>query len=156
MLFGDEHVQRYQETDGDEGHEWQPGVFTLLLTTTGRRTGRARTTPLIYGEHEDDLVIIASRGGDDQHPDWYLNLQDHPEVEVQVGPDVFAATAHTASATTKAALWPMMARIWPDYDHYAEKTDRDIPVVVLRPHAGEGLAHADAAAAAGPSNPQGI
>ena len=156
MLFGDEHVKRYRETNGAEGHEWQPDVFTLLLTTTGRRSGQARTTPLIYGEHDGDFVVVASRGGDDQHPDWYFNLQDHPEVEVQVGPDVFAATARTATAQEKAEIWPRMAEIWPDYDNYAQKTDRNIPVVLLSPHAGEGMPDADAASTAGPSEPQGV
>src|SRR5690606_17910557 len=138
VLFGDEHVQRYQQTDGAEGHEWQPGVFTLLLTTTGRRTGQQRTTPLIYGEDDDRYVIVASKGGADDHPDWYVNLREIPEVQVQVGADVFAATARTADAEEKARVWPMMAEIWPDYDDYATKTDRDIPVVVLEPHAAGG------------------
>ena len=156
MLFGDEHVQRYRETDGAEGHEWQPGVYTLLLTTTGRRSGKARTTPLIYGEHDGAYVIVASKGGADDHPDWYLNLVDHPEVEVQVGADVFSASARTATADEKDAIWPMMAEIWPDYDNYAEKTDRDIPIVLLEPHAAEGTAAPGAAATAGPSEPQGV
>ncbi len=156
MLFGDEHVQRYRETDGREGHEWQPGVFTLLLTTTGRKTGAQRTTPLIYREDGSTFVVVASRGGDDNHPDWYHNLVDHPEVQVQVGADVFAATAHTASSEEKDRLWPYMAEVWPDYDEYAKKTDRDIPIVILEPHAGEGLAAPDAAATAGPSEPQGV
>jgi len=156
MLFGDEHVQRYLETDGREGHEWRPGVFTLLLSTTGRRSGKRRTTPLIYGESEGDYVVVASKGGAADHPDWYRNLVAHPEVEVQVGADVFAATARTADEDEKDKIWPMMAEIWPDYVHYAEKTDRDIPVVLLEPHAGEGLVDADAAATSGPSEPQGI
>ena len=156
MLFGDEHVQRYIATDGAEGHEWQPGVFTLLLTTTGRRSGRARTTPLIYGEHDGGYVIIASKGGAPEHPDWYRNLAEHPEVEVRVGSDVFAATARTADTDERSEVWPMMADIWPDFDAYATKTDRDIPVVVLEPHAGEGLVDADAAATSGPSEPQGV
>lgn len=147
MLFGDEHVQRYQETDGEVGHEWRDGVFTLLLTTTGRRSGQPRTTPLIYGEHDGDYVVVASKGGADSHPDWYHNLVEHPEVEVQVGPDVFAASARTASRDEKQAVWPKMARIWPDYDEYAKKTDRDIPVVLLRPHAAEGRPAPDAASA---------
>lgn len=156
MLFGDEHVQRYLATDGAEGHEWQPGIFTLLLTTTGRRSGTQRTTPLIYGESEGHFVVVASKGGADDHPDWYRNLVDHPEVRVQVGSQVFSATARTADADAKDKLWPMMADIWPDYDDYAEKTDREIPVVILEPHAAEGTTAADAAATAGPSEPQGV
>lgn len=146
MLFGDEHVQRYQETDGEVGHEWQDGVHTLLLTTTGRRTGTPRTTPLIYGEHDGSYVVVASKGGADTHPDWYLNLVEHPEVEVQVGPRVFAASARTAVRDEKATIWPQMAEIWPDYDHYVTKTDRDIPVVLLEPHAAEGMPDPGAAA----------
>lgn len=133
MLFGDEHVERYRETGGEVGHEWQPGVLTLLLTTTGRRTGTARTTPLIYGEDGDDYVVIASKGGADEHPDWYVNLHADPRVEVQVADRVFSAEARTASSEEKDRLWPMMAEIWPDYDRYAERTDRDIPLVVLHP-----------------------
>ncbi len=147
MLFGDEHVQRYQATDGAVGHEWQDGVYTLLLTTTGRRTGQPRTTPLIYGEHDGAYVVVASKGGADSHPDWYHNLVDRPEVEVQVGPDVFVASARTAPAEEKRQIWPKMAEIWPDYDNYAASTDRDIPVVVLEPHAAEGRPEPDAASA---------
>lgn len=133
MLFGDEHVQKYRETDGEVGHEWQPGVHTLLLTTTGRRTGRRRTSPLIYVEDGDDYVVIASKGGADSHPDWYLNLEADPEVEIQVGSRVMAARARTASGEEAARLWKPMAQVWPDYDEYAKKTDREIPVVVLAP-----------------------
>lgn len=133
MLFGREHVERYRATDGREGHEWQPGVFTLLLTTTGRRSGEPYTTPLIYGEDGDEYVIVASKGGADDHPDWYVNLEADPEVEVQVGAEVFRATARTADPDEKRRLWPRMADIWPDFDEYATRTDRDIPVVVLTP-----------------------
>jgi len=133
MLYGREHVKTYRETDGQTGHEWRPGVFTLLLTTTGRRSGEQYTTPLIYGEDGSDYVVVASKGGDDEHPDWYLNLQEHPEVKIQVVDRVMDARARTASDDDKARLWPMMTEIWPDYDDYAGKTDRDIPVVVLTP-----------------------
>lgn len=133
MLFGQKHVEKYRETEGEVGHEWQPGVLTLLLTTTGRRTGTSRTTPLIYGEDGDDHVVIASKGGADEHPDWYVNLRADPRVAVQVADRVFPAEARTASSEEKDRLWPMMAEIWPDYDRYAESTDRDIPVVVLHP-----------------------
>lgn len=133
MLFGQKHVEKYRETEGEVGHEWQPGVLTLLLTTTGKRTGKARVTPLIYGEDGDDYVVIASKGGADEHPDWYVNLHADPRVEVQVADRVFSAEARTASSEEKDRLWPMMAEIWPDYDRYAERTDRDIPLVVLHP-----------------------
>lgn len=133
MLYGREHVQAYRETNGEEGHEWQPGVYTLLLTTTGRTSGNAYTTPLIYGEDGGDYVVVASRGGADEHPDWYHNLVARPEVTVQAGSEVMPATARTVSGERRARLWRMMAEIWPDYDQYATKTDREIPVVVLTP-----------------------
>lgn len=134
MLFGAEHVERYRETDGEVGHEWQPGVFTLLLTTTGRRSGEPFTTPLIYTRDGDDHVVIASRGGDRRHPDWFFNLEADPDVEVQVGAEVFPARASTVDdPERRERLWRQMAEVWPDYDEYARKTDRDIPVVVLTP-----------------------
>jgi deazaflavin-dependent oxidoreductase (nitroreductase family) len=130
MLFGQEHVRRYVETDGVEGHEWQ-GVNTLILTTTGRRSGEPRSTPLIYGRHGDDYLIVASRGGAPEHPAWFLNLLEHPEVSVQVLGERFTARARTATPEERPELWRTMAEIWPAYDGYQRKTDREIPVVVL-------------------------
>jgi deazaflavin-dependent oxidoreductase (nitroreductase family) len=129
-LFGQEHVQRYLETDGAEGHEWQ-GVPTLLLSTTGRRSGEPRITPLIYGQRGDDYIVVASRGGSPTHPNWYRNLTETPEVTVQVRADRFSARARTASAEERPELWKLMASIWPAYDEYQTRTDREIPVVVL-------------------------
>jgi deazaflavin-dependent oxidoreductase (nitroreductase family) len=130
MLFGQEHVERYRATDGAEGHEWQ-GTQTLLLTTTGRKSGEPRTTPLIYAPAGDSYAIVASRGGSDEPPAWYLNLSENPEVEVQVMADRFKARARTASAEEKPALWKKMVAEWPSYDEYQRKTDREIPVVLL-------------------------
>lgn len=131
MLFGQEHVDRYRETDGEEGHDWQ-GTQTLLLTTTGRRSGEPRTTPLIYAPHGDDAyTVVASKGGSPEPPAWYLNLSDAPEVEVQVRGDRFRARARTASAEEKPEMWRRMAAEWPAYDEYQSRTDREIPVVVL-------------------------
>jgi deazaflavin-dependent oxidoreductase (nitroreductase family) len=130
MLFGEEHVKRYRETDGVEGHEWQ-GTVTLLLTTTGRKSGERRETPLIYQRQGDDYLVVASKGGADAPPAWYLNLQADPEVEVQVLGDRFTARARTATAAEKPELWKIMAATWPAYDEYQTKTDREIPVVVL-------------------------
>ena len=131
-LFGQEHVDRYIATDGEEGHDWQ-GTQTLILTTTGRRSGEPRQHPLIYGRHGDDYLIVASKGGAPNHPDWYLNLEANPEVEIQVKGDKMHAHARTATADEKAELWRIMTSQWPDYDSYQENTDRDIPVVVLEP-----------------------
>jgi deazaflavin-dependent oxidoreductase (nitroreductase family) len=130
MLFGEEHVRRYLETDGAEGHEWQDSTV-LLITTTGRRTGETRTTPLIYRKHGDDCVVVASKGGSPQHPAWYLNLSADPELTVQVLGDRFKARARTATAEEKPELWRIMTESWPPYDEYQSKTDREIPVVVL-------------------------
>jgi deazaflavin-dependent oxidoreductase (nitroreductase family) len=130
-LYGQEHVDRYRETDGELGHDWKQGSSILLLTTTGRRSGEPRTMPLIYGRHGDDYLVVASKGGADAPPAWYVNLEEQPEVEVQVLGDRFRAHARTATPEEKPELWRTMAQEWPAYDDYQRKTDRDIPVVVL-------------------------
>jgi deazaflavin-dependent oxidoreductase (nitroreductase family) len=131
-LFGQEHVKRYIETDGEEGHDWRNGAPVLILTTTGRRSGEPRPTPLIYGRHGDDYVVVASKGGAPEPPAWYRNLSDDPNVQVQVKADRFAGRARTATAEEKPELWRTMTEIWPAYDDYQRKTDREIPVVVLQ------------------------
>jgi deazaflavin-dependent oxidoreductase (nitroreductase family) len=132
-LFKQAHVAKYLETGGAVGHEWQPGVFTLLLTTTGRRSGQPFTTPLIYRRDGDGFVVVASKGGADRHPDWYHNLMADPAVTIQVGAAVSAVTARTVTGAERARLWAKMTEVWPDYERYAERTDRDIPVVLLSP-----------------------
>jgi deazaflavin-dependent oxidoreductase (nitroreductase family) len=126
-----DHIRRYVETDGAEGHEWRPGVFTLLLTTRGRKSGKLRRTALIYGRDGDAYLVVASQGGAPEHPAWYLNLLADPTVQVQVGADVFTARARTATAEEKPRMWRTMTAAWPAYDEYQTKTDREIPVVVL-------------------------
>jgi deazaflavin-dependent oxidoreductase (nitroreductase family) len=130
MLFGQEHVERYEATDGEEGHDWQDTV-TLILTTKGRKSGEERKTPLIYQEHDGDYLIVASKGGADDPPAWFLNLSDNPEVGVQVKGDRFKANARTATPDEKPEMWRKMVATWPAYDEYQEKTDREIPIVVL-------------------------
>jgi deazaflavin-dependent oxidoreductase (nitroreductase family) len=130
-LFGDEHVQRYRETGGDVGHIWRRGSKTLLLTTKGRKTGEPRTTPLIYENSGDDYVIVASKGGAPDDPGWYRNLEKDPNVELQVKDEVFPAHARVAEGDERERLWKLAAQQWPDYDSYQQKTDREIPVVVL-------------------------
>jgi deazaflavin-dependent oxidoreductase (nitroreductase family) len=129
-LFGPEHVERYQATDGEEGHDWQ-GTQTLLLTTTGRKSGKPRTHPLIYGQHGDDYLVVGSKGGWPHPPLWYLNLRENPEVQVQVKGDRFAARARDATPEEKPELWKIMTEQWPAYDEYQQRTEREIPVVVL-------------------------
>jgi len=127
------HIHGYVESDGRKGHKWH-GATTLLLTTRGRKSGQLRRTALIYGRDGDDFLVVASNGGRPEHPNWYLNLRDDPEVTLQVGPEVFPARARTASLQEKPNLWRLMAQIWPDYDGYQRKTTREIPVVILTPH----------------------
>ena len=131
FLFGEEHVRRYRETDGEEGHIWREGSTVLLLTTTGRKTGNETTTPLIYSLEGENPVIVASKGGTPEHPGWYLNLSKEPAVEVQIEGDRFGARARTAEGDERERLWRMMNGIWSHYDEYQTKTDREIPVVVL-------------------------
>ncbi|MEJ2133126.1 MAG: nitroreductase family deazaflavin-dependent oxidoreductase [Gammaproteobacteria bacterium] len=125
-----DHMRRYLETDGEDGHMWR-GVPTLLLTTTGRRSGSSRMLPLIYGEEGDACVVVASKGGHENNPLWYENLKTNPEVQVQVAADKFTAQARTATGEERARLWKKMTEIWPAYDEYQARTKREIPVVVL-------------------------
>jgi deazaflavin-dependent oxidoreductase (nitroreductase family) len=130
-LYGAEHIRQYRETDGEYGHDWKSGSSTLLLTTTGRRSGEPRTSALIYGRSGDDYLIVASDGGADEPPAWYVNLQADPEVEVQVLDDRFRARARDATPEERPELWREMVSHWPAYDSYQERTEREIPVVVL-------------------------
>lgn len=130
MLFGQEHVKRYRETNGAEGHDWQ-GTTVLILTTTGRRSGTPRSTPLIYGTDGDNYVVVASKGGADEDPAWYLNLEADPQVKVQVRGDRFPARARAATAEEKPRLWQAALERWPAYADYQRRTEREIPVVVL-------------------------
>jgi deazaflavin-dependent oxidoreductase (nitroreductase family) len=126
------HIKEYVETDGEKGHTWQ-GVPTLLLTMRGRKTGKLRRTALIYGRDGDSYIVVASMGGAPKHPKWYLNLVANPEVEIQVGPKITSGRARTADQDERARLWPKMAEIWPQYDAYQKKTDRQIPIVIIDP-----------------------
>jgi deazaflavin-dependent oxidoreductase (nitroreductase family) len=130
-LFGEEHVRRYRETDGEVGHIWRRGSKILLLTTKGRTSGETRTAPLIYEDADGAYVVVASKGGAPEHPGWYKNLAKEPQVELQVKGEVFPARARTASREERERLWKLAALQWPEYDAYQKKTEREIPVVVL-------------------------
>jgi len=131
-LLGEDHVRRYQETDGEVGYEWN-GVPTLLLTTTGRKSGEPRISPLIFGRDGDDYLIVASVGGMPNHPAWYLNLQADPHASIQVRGEHIDVVARTASPEEKPRLWRIVNEVWPNYDVYQSRTERVIPVVILSP-----------------------
>jgi deazaflavin-dependent oxidoreductase (nitroreductase family) len=124
------HIREYVETEGRKGHRWS-GVNTLLLTTRGRKTGKLRRTALIYGRDRDRYLVVGSAGGARSHPSWYLNLRADSEVHVQVGAERFDARARTASARERSRLWRIMTSIWPEYDRYQARSEREIPVVVI-------------------------
>ncbi|MFD9890327.1 nitroreductase family deazaflavin-dependent oxidoreductase [Amycolatopsis sp. NPDC059027] len=126
-----EQTRTYLASGGTEGHE-SNGLYTLLLATTGRKTGIPRRACLIYGTSGDDFVV-ASKAGEDDDPDWFKNLQAEPSVGVQVGTRRFTARARVASPAERATLWPQMTRMFPLYDEYAQKTGRVIPIVLLTP-----------------------
>ena len=133
------HVQLYLESGGAEGHMWDstvvggPGPLpTLLLTTTGRKSGTKQLVPLIYGKTDGGVVVIGSKGGAPEDPGWYRNLTADPDVEVQVGTDRFRAKAATVEGPERAKLWAEMVGIYPPYVAYQENTARKIPVVVLK------------------------
>lgn len=124
------HIRSYIETDGAQGHIHN-GTPALLLTTRGRRSGKLRRTALFYGQDGDRYLLVASNGGASNHPAWYHNLVDHPEVEIQVGPDTFTARARTATAEEKPALWQRMVTLFPLYETYQAKAGREIPLVIV-------------------------
>lgn len=133
-LHGPPHVARYLETDGEDGYHWRNGTTVLLLFTRGRKSGEERVNALIFQPVEgrdDAYTVIASKGGSDQPPAWFLNLQADPRAELQIKGDRFPVRARVATAAEKPALWARMVEVWPDYDEYQRGTDREIPVVVL-------------------------
>ena len=135
-----EHANRYISSGGKDGHMYQitqPGrpeltVPSLLLTTTGRKSGEKFIFPMFYGDTGNgSYIVVASKGGAPQHPGWYRNLLANPEVEVQVGTKKVKARARTATGAERAKLWQEALKFWPPYADYQKKTEREIPVVVL-------------------------
>ncbi len=123
----------YRATGGKIGGTFLRGAPVLLLTTIGRRSGQLRTAPLLYLRDGERIVLVASKGGMSHHPSWYLNLLDNPDVEVEIGREKLAMRARRASDEEKAALWPKLVAMYPDYDDYQARTTRNIPVVLLTP-----------------------
>ena len=121
----------YRLSGGRIWGKWLQGGPILLLTTVGRRSGRAHTTPLLYLREGDDIVIVASKGGMPRHPDWFLNLEADANVEVEIGADRTLMKARRASVEEKKTLWPRLVAMYSDYADYQARTTRDIPVVIL-------------------------
>lgn len=130
------HTALYRATGGVIGAH-ALGLSGLLLTTTGRRSGAPRTVALTYVPDGEDFVVVASNGGADRDPAWWLNLQQTPRATVQVGREVVPVVAHAADTHERARLWPKLTEWNPFYARYQELTDRPIPVVVLRRRAPE-------------------
>jgi deazaflavin-dependent oxidoreductase (nitroreductase family) len=129
-LFGQEHVRVYRETGGERGYDWR-GTTILLLTTVGRVSGEERTTPLIHRTDNGNWVVVASKGGAPEHPDWYKNLEANPDATIEVKDERIPVRAHTAQGDDRQRLWQLMTEVWPPYDEYQGKTDREIPIVVF-------------------------
>lgn len=131
-LHGDPHVDRYLETNGEDGYYWRNDTEILILFTKGRKSGTERRHALIFRHWgQDAFLVVASKGGTDAPPAWFLNLEDDPTAEIQVKDKRFAVTARVATEAEKPEMWANMVEVWPDYDEYQKKTDRTIPVVVL-------------------------
>ena len=137
-----DHANRYLASGGTQGHMFTvtpPGysemtVPSLLLTTTGRKSGEKYVFPLFYGETgKGGYFVVASKGGAPEHPGWYRNLLANPEVEIQVGTRKLTARARTATGEERTRLWEQGLKVWPPYADYQKKTEREIPVVVLEP-----------------------
>ncbi|MBV1878006.1 MAG: nitroreductase family deazaflavin-dependent oxidoreductase [Pseudomonadales bacterium] len=133
-----DHVRQYLDSDGKQGHMMDLSaaggageVATLLLITKGRKSGKYFTAPLVYGEVDGNCIIVGSLGGAAKHPNWYPNLVAEPEVRVKVGTEDFYATARTAEGAEREKLWQHMAVVFPTYNDYQKKTERQIPVIVL-------------------------
>lgn len=136
---GKAHVWVYRHSGGKIGANWRVGagfkkpVPTLLLEHTGRKSGKTFVSPLVYITDGDDVVIVASQGGRDTHPQWYHNLVANPDVHVEIGTDRRAVRAEVASPEERARLWPKLVEAYADFDTYQSWAEREIPVIVLKP-----------------------
>ena len=124
-----DHVDRYLATNGEDGFDFE-GAQCVILTTTGRKSGAIRRSPIVRVKDGDRYLAVASMGGAPKHPNWYLNLVTNPAVTIHDRAEVHELTARTASPEEKAELWPLTLAQWPDYESYQAKTDRDIPLVI--------------------------
>jgi deazaflavin-dependent oxidoreductase (nitroreductase family) len=130
QLFGPEHVRVYRETAGERGYHWR-GAEILLLNTVGRRSGQPRTNPLIHRRDGDRWVVVASKGGWPANPGWYENLAANSDATIEIKGETIPVHAETASGPERSRLWALMCEVWPSYEEYQARTEREIPVVLL-------------------------
>ena len=127
------HARIYRLTRGKIGHH-MPGVPPMcLIDHVGAKSGKKRTSPLLYIEDGDDIVIVASKGGYERSPAWFYNLKANPDTTVQIGPEIRAVHARVADEAERARLWPMAVEVYPSYEQYQARTERTIPIVILSP-----------------------
>ena len=127
-----EQVELYESSGGTEGLTLR-GKPVVILTTKGAKSGRLRKIPLMRVEHDGSYAVVASLGGAPQHPVWYHNIVANPRVSLQDGPEVKDYAAREVTGDEKAEWWRKATAVWPAYDAYQEKTDREIPLFVLDP-----------------------
>jgi deazaflavin-dependent oxidoreductase (nitroreductase family) len=133
-FFSRFHVVLYRASGGRIAGRFRKTAPVLLLTTTGRKSGKKRTTPLLYVEESGRYIVVASVGGAPKHPAWYLNMCANPAATIQIGSRRLAVNAKTASAEERVRLWALATRMYPQYDDYQAKTTREIPIVILTPN----------------------
>src|SRR5438067_10007137 len=127
------HAAVYRASGGRVGNRGF-GMPVVMLTTTGRKSGKRRTTMLTSPVHDENrVVLVASYGGDDRNPAWFLNLRANPDVELELKGKKRAMRARVATADEKTTLWPEVAKSYKGYAQYQTRTDRDIPLVILEP-----------------------
>ena len=130
--YAADQVAQYEASGGQEGNTMR-GVPIIILWTRGRSSGSVRKTPLMRVNHGDRYAVVASKGGAPDHPAWYGNIVADPHVSLQDGPEVRDYVAREVTGEEKAEWWAKATAVWPDYDAYQEKTDREIPLLVLEP-----------------------
>jgi deazaflavin-dependent oxidoreductase (nitroreductase family) len=129
-LIGRFHAWLWKMTGAKVGDAFGTLPF-MMLTTRGRKTGRKRTTPVLYLQHGADLIVVASFGGNDMHPAWYLNLESHPEAEVAIKGERRTLIAHKVSSAEKQRIWPRLVKLYPNFAIYQQRTRREIPLLRL-------------------------
>ena len=123
----------YRVSGGRLGARWLRGSPVMLLTTTGRKSGKPRTKPVLYLRDGENVVVVASKAGMSHHPLWYLNLEANPNVEIEIGTQKRSMRARRATEDEKSALWPRLVEMYRDFADYQARTERNIPVVILSP-----------------------